>query len=105
MTQEIKEMTLAGQTWPVSFFVLGEQKVVVPLIYVIQAEAAKNGLSALYFEKIMELITYVLKRHDKEMTLAKVEALAVTPTELRAAFRLICVQAGLELNTGEAQAS
>src|SRR5271154_6833474 len=103
MTDLTPELTLAGQSWPVSFFVLGEQKTVVPLIYQAQAELRANGITAKYYDLMFELMNFVIKRVQTDF--AGVDLLAAGLPDLQAAFLVICQQAGMGLSSGEAKAS
>jgi hypothetical protein len=103
MTDLTPNLTLAGQSWPVSFFVLGEQKIVVPLIYQAQAELRANGITAKYYELLFDLMVFVIKRAEADFDRTQLESLASGLPELQAAFLVICQQAGM--TTGEAKAS
>ena len=103
MTDIAPQLTLAGQSWPVSFFVLGEQKTVVPLIYQAQAELRANGITAKYYDLLFDLVAFVIKRAQPDFDRSQLEGMASGLPELQAAFLVVCRQAGM--TSGEARAS
>lgn len=104
MTNVIK---LADKQWEIKPFVIGEQKIVVPMISKVQAEVRAHGLTEQYFDHMSELLLVVIKRVDPTIERAAIEALTCTTSELTEAFLVICNTAGLitkELPPGEAKA-
>lgn len=100
------QITLAGQSWPVSFFVLGEQKTLVPNIYAAQEELRTNGISQKYMDAIIGILAFVIARADPTFDRGKIEALPTSLPEIQAAFLVICHQAGMGLTpVGETKAS
>jgi hypothetical protein len=98
------QIKLAGQTWTVPPFTLGEQKKVVPLINEIQKEARANGITERWFDLMIDLAVFAASRAQSGITKQEVEALPATRNQILDAFWVIVQQAGMETKpAGEAE--
>lgn len=90
------KMKLAGREWEIAPFTLGEQRTVVPLVYSAQKEMRTNGLTTFYFDTMITLLLYVVKRADPSMTPDIIRSLPVDITDLSTALITVGHLSGME---------